>query len=193
MVKTKRCPYCGEEIMAAAKKCRYCNEWLSKDGGSGGSATQREAAKTDDDSGNSDAGALALIGGCGLLFWAGIIFGIVMLLHFTVPSSSRMEDCIREDVADVTASNASDVATFLGGDDLGFLADVLMDTDVMSGEVMSAFDRYNTIEIDESFCWSVGYIRNYTTSGEGRVGCFGILGIVIPLVEWDDFVLTASD
>lgn len=27
----KVCPYCGEEIMAAAKKCRHCGEWLDKD------------------------------------------------------------------------------------------------------------------------------------------------------------------
>lgn len=26
---TKRCPYCGEEILAAAKKCKYCGEWLN--------------------------------------------------------------------------------------------------------------------------------------------------------------------
>lgn len=26
---TKRCPYCGEEIMATAKKCRYCGEWMA--------------------------------------------------------------------------------------------------------------------------------------------------------------------
>lgn len=27
--KIKRCPYCGEEIMAAAKKCKHCGEWLT--------------------------------------------------------------------------------------------------------------------------------------------------------------------
>lgn len=25
---TKRCPYCGHEILAVAKKCRYCGHWL---------------------------------------------------------------------------------------------------------------------------------------------------------------------
>lgn len=28
MEKTKRCPYCGEEILAVAKKCKHCGEWL---------------------------------------------------------------------------------------------------------------------------------------------------------------------
>jgi hypothetical protein len=28
---TKNCPYCGEEILAAAKKCKHCGEWLDKE------------------------------------------------------------------------------------------------------------------------------------------------------------------
>ena len=27
----KRCPYCGEEILAVAKKCKHCGEWLDKE------------------------------------------------------------------------------------------------------------------------------------------------------------------
>ena len=28
--KIKTCPYCGEEIMATAKKCKHCGEWLTE-------------------------------------------------------------------------------------------------------------------------------------------------------------------
>lgn len=31
MEETKNCPYCGEEILAIAKKCKHCGEWLNQD------------------------------------------------------------------------------------------------------------------------------------------------------------------
>ena len=31
MEETKKCTYCGEEILADAKKCKHCGEWLDED------------------------------------------------------------------------------------------------------------------------------------------------------------------
>lgn len=45
MATTVECPYCGEEILAKARKCKHCGEWLDKaDTRAGGGASDRGSA-----------------------------------------------------------------------------------------------------------------------------------------------------
>lgn len=39
-METKKCPYCGEEILAVAKKCKHCGTWLEKDPVSANTSTE---------------------------------------------------------------------------------------------------------------------------------------------------------
>lgn len=43
MEQTKKCPYCGEEILAVANKCKHCGEWLDK-----GKPSQQSKSEKDD-------------------------------------------------------------------------------------------------------------------------------------------------
>lgn len=45
MEETKRCPYCGEEILATAKKCKHCGEWLEEKPANAAESAQTSTAK----------------------------------------------------------------------------------------------------------------------------------------------------
>lgn len=55
MSEYRKCPYCGEEVLAEAKKCKHCREWLTdqpvaKDGNAELEPTQNEKVKDDSSS-----------------------------------------------------------------------------------------------------------------------------------------------
>jgi len=41
---TKKCPYCSEQILATAKKCKHCGEWLDESKERKGSSWNEEGS-----------------------------------------------------------------------------------------------------------------------------------------------------
>ena len=70
------CPYCGEQIAVAAKKCRFCGEWLS---GSQPRGTTPDSKAVSD--GIKDAAGSMALGGC--LFALVFLVGAPTLWMFT--------------------------------------------------------------------------------------------------------------
>lgn len=186
--KTKHCPYCDQEIAAAAKKCRYCGEWLvSEDKRPVQHQPEQQApatppAATDDDDTNAVQGCLEIGTSClpGIL-----IIVMLVIAYMTKPDQAKHEQAIREQAVEITQDAISDGADMLG-DNLGTLASLFMKAAATDEQIASSFDKQNTVEVDNSWFWSTGVIYN-SDHPDGVTASFGIFGFVIPLVAWDDF------
>ena len=193
-METKCCPYCGEKIRKEAKKCRHCGEWLTEETKKAADIKKKEqeqasfekwkAEREKKQKMNGVVGILAFVFML-VAFWG----GIALIIHYTVPSDKRMERAIIKDMQECVRDKATSYTNLLLGEEAGGIASLFFDSGISDEGIVEQFKKNNSITIESKWLWAVGKISNRNFFDDGTVVCFGFLGIVIPFVEWEDFIL----
>lgn len=124
------------------------------------------------------------------IIFAGILFILFIIGVFTVPSDSKMrwqmEDNIRECLQDNDSIHGDDIDEFFHNIRRIFTH---ADTTVNDKERLETFHRLNTLEIYRHSFFSTAHVRNNIHPNGIREG-IGIFGVVIPTINYDDFLMS---
>ena len=125
-----------------------------------------------------------------------ILIGVLALLAIiavlTVPSEQKMREEINDDIRQCIQENDSIQSDQLD-DALGNIMRIVTEADstIDDKELMANFNKYNKVEIYRHAMYATAYIHNNFRPEGTRVG-IGIFGIVIPTVNFNDFLLRAA-
>ena len=130
----------------------------------------------------------------GKLIISGVIVFILLIVAFmTVPSDEemyeQMNDNIRECIQDNFEKRCDPVDEVFNNLRRPFTQ---ADTTFNDKEIMEMFHRNNRLEVYRHKLFSTAYIFNNIHTEGIREG-IGIFGIVIPLLNYDDFLMTEGD
>ena len=119
----------------------------------------------------------------------GIFIVLLVIAHMTVPSEEKMRAEMIDDIYECIEANDS-----IHGDKIDdavnnlFFIFTTADSTNINQEVLDLFRKYNKLEIYPHAFYSTAHIHNNFRPEGTRVG-IGIFGIVIPTVNFNDFLL----
>ena len=114
---------------------------------------------------------------------------LALIALMTVPSEEKMREEMRDNIRQCIQENDSIQGDQLD-DAIGNVLHVFTSADstALDKELMANFDKYNKLEIYRHNLFATAYIHNNFRPEGTRVG-FGVFGIVIPTVNFNDFLL----
>lgn len=168
-----KCPYCGEEILDGAKKCKHCGEWL--DAESAAVNTKKDSEGTTEDTSNDfTPEEKKKLKGC-LFNSLGIILLLVMV--FTCPKEEKHVKAYMNEMEQILEEEITEDPSLLIG--LGLLNSLSGDTSYLSDAIDLALEKQirEVIEYHKYFIFSLSAME-YDNEGVLGIGVFGKVWIV---------------
>ena len=112
---TKRCPYCGEEMMATAKKCRYCGEWLTGEVPPDYNEQHVDPIASDEFKSHSSPNVVASLVVLAVAAILAVIIAVTMHASGGRMSNDSNENCVDSVMVDTTNTDTDETYTSSDG------------------------------------------------------------------------------